>query len=150
MSANYSLATLVAISIGSFAACTTGADSPDDKVLTTARSFEDRLAAAIAIRDVAAGAGINNGALLAGIAQSETNLVHCWRDARWACQGPASPSCDGGPVIAGSADGPCWKQQGGLGMFQFDAGTYNATLNAYGSDILTLEGNISQAVDWHG
>lgn len=74
------------------------------------------------IRDTAAGMGITNAALIAGIAVSETNLAHCWSEATYACQGPDSPSC-GGPVIAGSADGPCAAMQGGLGLFQLDAGT---------------------------
>ena len=107
-----------------------------------------RKAHVTAIRDVAAGVGLTNGALLGGIAVSETGLVHCWSDATWACKGPASPSCGGGPVIAGSGDGACSIQQGGLGMFQFDAGTYSQTLALYGSDVLTLEGNIAQAVEF--
>ena len=36
----------------------------------------------------------------------------------------------GGPIIAGGADGPCADMQGGLGMFQFDAGTYQQTVDA--------------------
>jgi uncharacterized protein (TIGR03382 family) len=36
--------------------------------------------------------------------------------------------------------------QGGLGMFQFDAGTYDQTVATYGPDILTIEGNAAQAV----
>jgi hypothetical protein len=36
--------------------------------------------------------------------------------------------------------------QGGLGMFQFDAGTYDQTVAAYGPQILTIEGNSAQAV----
>jgi MYXO-CTERM domain-containing protein len=102
----------------------------------------------VAIRDVAAGAGLTNGAVLGGIATSETGLAHCWSDATWSCQGPNSPSCGGGPVVAGSGDGACSLKQGGLGMFQFDAGTHSQTLAAYGSDVLTLEGNIAQAVEF--
>jgi MYXO-CTERM domain-containing protein len=101
-----------------------------------------------AIRDVSAGVGLTNAALIAGIAQSETGLVHCWSEATWACQGPNSPSCDGGPVIAGAADGPCSDRQGGLGMFQFDAGTYEDTLARDGEDILLLEGNIAKGVEF--
>src|SRR4051812_3252844 len=74
-----------------------------------------------AIRDAAAARGIGNAYLLAGIANDETGLAMCWSEAQWACQGPSSPDCGGGPVIAGAADGPCSAQQGGLGMFQFDA-----------------------------
>ena len=100
------------------------------------------------IRDSAAEMGMYNAALLAGIATSETNLAHCQSEATYACQGPASSSCGGGPVIAGSADGPCTLEQGGLGMFQFDAGTYAQTVAAYGADILTVEGNTAQAVSF--
>src|SRR4051794_20372224 len=90
--------------------------------------------------------GLHNAALLGGIAVSETNLAHCWSEATYACKGPASSSCDGGPIIAGSADGPCADEQGGLGMFQFDAGTYAQTVATYTDAILTVEGNTAQAV----
>ena len=100
------------------------------------------------IRDSAAEMGVHNAALLAGIAISETNLAHCQSEATYACKGPASPSCGGGPIIAGAADGPCSAMQGGLGMFQFDAGTYADTLAAYGDSILTVEGNTAQAVSF--
>jgi len=100
------------------------------------------------IRDVAAAQGVHNGALIGGIAESETHLAHCWSEATYACMGPASPSCDGGPIIAGAADGPCSAMQGGLGMFQFDAGTWDDTLATYGATILTIEGNTAQAVSF--
>jgi len=99
------------------------------------------------IRDTAAQLGVTNAALLAGIAESETHLAHCWSEATYACRGPDSPSCDG-PVIAGSADGPCDAMQGGLGMFQFDAGTWSDTLATYGDAVLTIEGNTAQAVSF--
>ena len=98
------------------------------------------------IRDSAAEMGLYNAALLAGVAQSETGLAHCASEASFACPGPASPSCGGMPVIAGGADGPCSAMQGGLGMFQFDAGTYAETVATYGDSILTIEGNTAQAV----
>src|SRR5204862_1618294 len=98
------------------------------------------------IRDSAAEMGLYNGALLAGVAQSETNLAHCFSEAGFACPGPASPSCGGMPIIAGGADGPCASMLGGLGMFQFDAGTYADTVSTYGDSILTIEGNTAQAV----
>ncbi len=100
------------------------------------------------IRDAAAEMGLYNASLLAGIAISETNLAHCQSEATYACQGPASPSCGGGPIIAGAADGPCSLMQGGLGMFQFDAGTYAQTVSSYGDSILTIEGNTAQAVNF--
>jgi hypothetical protein len=100
------------------------------------------------IRDSAAEMGLYNAALMAGIATSETALAHCQSEATYACQGPASPSCNGGPIIAGAADGPCSDMQGGLGMFQFDSGTYAQTLATYGDSILTIEGNTAQAVSF--
>ena len=51
-------------------------------------------------------------------------------------------------MIAGSGDGPCYRRQGGLGMFQFDAGTHSQTLRAYGRDVLTVEGNTRDAVTY--
>ncbi|MET0340450.1 MAG: hypothetical protein ABW252_05580 [Polyangiales bacterium] len=108
---------------------------------------EGRRARATAIRDIAAAEGLTNGVLLAGIAQVESALSHCWSEAKWACQGPYSASC-GGPVIAGAADGPCNARQGGLGMFQFDGGDYDQTLARDGDAILTLDGNIVHAVDF--
>jgi len=108
-------------------------------------SATERRARAEIIRDEAARRGLNNGLLLAGIASAETGLAHCWSEATWACQGPDSVDC-GGPVIAGSADGPCADEQGGLGMFQFDAGTYAETLAREGESILTVAGNVAAAV----
>src|SRR5512140_3276176 len=99
------------------------------------------------IRDSAYQMGQYNAALLAGIAISETGLAHCYDEAPgFSCPGPASSSCAGSAVIAGGADGPCSAMQGGLGMFQFDAGTYDQTVAAYGPQILTIEGNSAQAV----
>ncbi|MGN6109913.1 MAG: LGFP repeat-containing protein [Kofleriaceae bacterium] len=98
------------------------------------------------IRDAAHARGFPRGYLLAGIANTETGLAHCWSEATWACQGPSSPDCGGGPVIAGSADGPCSIRQGGLGMFQFDAGTYDDTIGRYGASVLTIDGQIGHAI----
>ena len=92
--------------------------------------------------------GLTNGFLLAGIAVAETGMAHCWSEATWACQGPASSSCGGGPVIAGAGDGPCWMREGGLGMFQFDGGTFDQTLARDGRGILTVEGNTKKAVEF--
>jgi hypothetical protein len=109
----------------------------------------ERMARYTQIRDAASTRGIDRTAyLLAGIAYAETGLAHCWSEATWACQGPASADCGNGPVIAGAGDGPCSTQQGGLGMFQFDAGTYSQTLDAYGAHVLTVAGNVSQAIDY--
>src|SRR5205823_1287616 len=100
------------------------------------------------IRDAARARGMSNAYLLAGIANDETGLAMCWSEATWACQGPSSPDCGGGPVIAGAADGPCSAQQGGLGMFQFDAGTFSDTIAKYGDDVVTVPGQTSHAIDY--
>jgi hypothetical protein len=116
---------------------------PDGPVFLTS---DQRRTRAELIRDSAATVGMTNGALLAGIGEVETNFAHCWSEATWACQGPASSSCDGGPVIAGASDGPCSAEQGGLGMFQFDSGTFSQTIATYGPDIVTMEGNVHAVV----
>lgn len=144
MRISLALTLLLSLLVGCVDVGSEDATDSGDSELTAAQ----KRAYVTAIRDVSAGEGLNNGALLAGIATSETNMTHCWRESTWACKGPNSPSCGGGPVIAGSGDGPCRLRQGGLGMFQFDAGTYDQTLRRDGSDILTLEGNIAQAVEF--
>ncbi len=100
------------------------------------------------IRDAAAANGMTNGWMLAGIADAETNMSHCWSELTWACQGPDSADCGGGPVVAGAGDGPCSLRQGGLGMFQFDAGTFDDTLRREGDRILSIAGNVAAAVDF--
>lgn len=111
-------------------------------------SSSERRDRATLIRDAAAANGLTNGYLLAGIAEIETGMSHCWSELTWACKGPNSPSCGGGPVAAGAWDGECWEKKGGLGMFQFDAGVFSDTLAAYGNDVLTIEGNVRHAVDY--
>ena len=100
------------------------------------------------IRDAAAANGMTQGYLLAGIADAETNMSQCWSELTWACQGPNSADCGGGPVVAGAGDGACSLRQGGLGMFQFDAGTYDDTLAREGSRVLSIDGNVAAAVDF--
>jgi len=114
----------------------------------TQLSLDERQEVSERIRAVIAERGITNPLLFAGIASAETHMAHCWRDATWACQGPPSEDCDGGPVIAGAGDGPCEERRGGLGMFQFDAGTYDDTLAREGIRILSLDGSIEAAVDF--
>ena len=131
-----------------------GADPPEGEVpergppLSIQLSVNAKLPRYARMRDAAGARGMRNGFLLAGIANDETGLAMCWSEATWACQGPSSPDCGGGPVIAGSADGPCSARQGGLGMFQFDAGTYTDTINRYGTDVLTVAGQTSDAIDY--
>jgi uncharacterized protein (TIGR03382 family) len=107
-----------------------------------------RRARAGQIRDAAFRSGMTQGWLLAGIADSETEMSHCWRELTWACQGPNSSDCGGGPVVAGAGDGPCSLRQGGLGMFQFDAGTFSDTIAREGSRVLSIAGNTQAAVDF--
>lgn len=100
-----------------------------------------------AIKSVTAAKGITNPLVYAGVAFQETRLAHCWSEATWACQGPFSAEC-GGPVISGAGDGPCSLRQGGLGMYQFDAGTHAQTLAMHGAGILTSRGNIDKGADF--
>ena len=110
-------------------------------------SAERRVRAAL-IRDAAAARGLDQGWLLAGIADAETGMSQCWSELTWACMGPVSADCGGGPVVAGAGDGPCSLRQGGLGMFQFDAGTFDDTLAREGDRVLTIAGNTDAAVDF--
>ncbi len=139
---------LSSIAVLAASACT----APSEEVETAASSDSltsgQRMDRYARMRDAAAARGIGTGYLLAGIAWTESGLAQCWSEATWACQGPASPDCGGGPVIAGAADGPCGAQQGGLGMFQFDAGTFWDTLRVYGNDVLTVDGQVAHAIDY--
>ncbi len=130
------------------ASCTQPTDGRPLGVITSALTAAERMVRLTQIRDAAAEVGLANGVLLAGIANAETGLAHCWSEATWACQGPASEDCDFGPVIAGSGDGPCENMQGGLGMFQFDAGTYEQTLAREGDRILSIAGNVQAGIDF--
>ncbi len=110
-------------------------------------TFDERRAVASVIRDVALAKGITNAAVLAGVAQQETNLVHCFADAPFHCAGPSSFSC-GDAVLAGSGDGPCNIRQGGLGMYQLDSGTHAQTIAQHGERVLELDGNIDIGIDF--
>ena len=121
---------------------------PDLGVSASTLSAAQRRVRAGQIRDVAAANGITEGWLLAGIADAETGMSQCHSELTWACMGPASSDCGGGPVVAGAGDGPCSLLQGGLGMFQFDAGTHSQTLAREGSRILSVMGNIEAGVDF--
>lgn len=98
------------------------------------------------IKETAAARGITNPLIIAGIANHETHLVQCLSEWPIHCAGPHSDDCDG-PVLAGSGDGECWTEQGGLGMFQFDAGNYDQTLSQYGDGILDVSGNVDAGID---
>jgi hypothetical protein len=104
---------------------------------------------------------IHNPLLYAGIAYTETQTAHCYSEytsqVGFACAGPAATACGGGAVTAGGGDGACSLQQGGLGMFQFDEGTYTQTLNKWNTtgywnntprNILDITGTIYAAIDF--
>ena len=133
------------LSLLALAACQIGDEAELDEAAEQ-RAAVNKPARYRVIRDAAAARGIRNAYLFAGIANTESNLAHCWAEATWACKGPGSPDCGGGPVLAGASDGPCANQQGGLGMFQFDAGTYAQTINRYGSNVLTVDGQLHHAI----
>jgi hypothetical protein len=129
-------------------ACIVGEGDADNATAPDSLAIASKQPRYVTIKNAASARGLRNAYLLAGIANTETNLAHCWSEATWACQGPPSPDCGGGPVIAGAADGPCSIQQGGLGMFQFDAGTFQQTLQRYGNHVLTVDGQVGAAIDY--
>ena len=129
-------------------ACLGAPESGDFAAAESNLSAAQRRVRAGQIRDAASSNGMTQGYLLAGIADAETSMSQCWSELTWACQGPNSADCGGGPVVAGAGDGPCSLMQGGLGMFQFDAGTYSDTLAREGDRVLTVAGNTAAAVDF--
>ncbi len=141
-------AAILAVLLATLSGCMASPPEPELGAVRESLTSSERRARARVIRDVAAENGITQGWLLAGIADAETGMAHCWREATWACPGPDSADCGGGPVIAGAGDGPCSLHQGGLGMFQFDAGTFSDTLRREGTRILRLRGNIDAGIDF--
>ncbi len=130
-------------------ACTQAPTPPEEvSSIESLLSPAERQVRAGQIRDAAAANGMTQGWLLAGIADAETQMSHCWSELTWACMGPNSADCGGGPVVAGAGDGPCSIRQGGLGMFQFDAGDFDDTLAREGDRILSIAGNVAAAVDF--
>lgn len=134
-------------------ACFGDAPKPEPHAVgSVAQGLSDpaaRRARAAQIRDAAFAEGITQGWLLAGVASAETLLSHCASEySGLKCYGPNSSDCGGGPVLAGYWDGPCGNEQGGLGMFQFDAGTYAQTLAREGDRILSVAGNVQAAIDF--
>lgn len=128
-------------------ACANEPVSPAE-LATSTLTASQRRARAGQIRDAALAEGMTRGWLLAGIADAETSMSQCLSELTWACAGPNSADCGGGPVVAGAGDGPCSLRQGGLGMFQFDAGTFEETLAREGRRVLTVAGNTAAAVDF--
>jgi hypothetical protein len=122
---------------------------PSDEVMERmdAVTTEVKRARSDLVKAHASARGLTNAVLVAGVANHETGMTQCWSEATHHCPGPASSDCGGGPVLAGSGDGPCPDRAGGLGMFQFDSGNYDQTLASYGTGILTVSGNAKQGVD---
>src|SRR5690554_7176416 len=98
---------LLGVLIGLFglSACDEAAEGTGIEEFNIAR-YEAELTAAqrlqryTMMRDSLRTRGIEGaGFLFGGIANSETNLAHCWDEATWACQGPNSVDCGGRPVI---------------------------------------------------
>jgi hypothetical protein len=147
------LATLFIASLSLTTGCTNDLDADHELAedidrTASALTRAERRTRAAAIRDASAAVGLRGGFLLAGIADAETQMSHCWSELTWACRGPNSVDCGGGPTVAGAGDGPCSLRQGGIGMFQFDAGTFDDTLRREGNRILTVAGNTQAAVDF--
>jgi hypothetical protein len=110
----------------------------------TRRDIADAIKARSALR------GMTNPLLLAGIAQHETNMTHCVADyyvqkCMQSAGTPASASCHGGSVVIGNADVTC--DDGGMGLFQLDAGKQADTIAKYGADVVEVDGNIDHAFD---
>jgi hypothetical protein len=147
------LLTALLISSLSLTGCTNDPDADHELAEDIDRNASaltraQRRTRAAAIRDASAAVGLRSGFLLAGIADAETQMSHCWSELTWACRGPSSVDCAGGPTVAGAGDGPCSLREGGIGMFQFDAGTFDDTLRREGNRILTVAGNTQAAVDF--
>jgi hypothetical protein len=132
-----------------FAGCIAAPSEDEDDVsaLVSNLTAEERRVRAGLIRDAADEVGLYNGLIIAGVANAETGMSQCWSELTWACEGPYSADCNG-PVVAGAGDGPCELEQGGLGMFQFDAGTYAQTLEREGDRVLLIDGNVQAGIDF--
>lgn len=94
--------------------------------------------------------GLTNPLLFAGIAQHETNMTHCVADyyvqkCMQSADTPVSQSCHGGSVVIGNADASC--DDGGMGLFQLDAGKQADTVAKYGADVVELDGNIDDGIE---
>lgn len=138
---------LLALVLVACASSCTVAPPEDESALVSNLTPAERRVRARLVREASEAVGITNALVVAGVANSETGMAQCWSELMWACEGPYSADCDG-PVVAGAGDGPCEDMEGGLGMFQFDAGTYDETLAREGERILTIEGNVQAGIDF--
>src|SRR5688500_15069719 len=83
------------------AACAVPTEEPTEELSATESDLtaNQRVSRYTKMRDSARAHGIpSNAYLLAGIAFAETGVAMCWSEATWACKGPNSPDCGGGPV----------------------------------------------------
>jgi len=131
----------------SLVACAPGTDEASDESVADRADAVSTQARCDLIKQAAAERGVHNALLVAAVAKQKSGLAQCWSEATWHCAGPHSPDC-GGPVLAGSGDGPCSAQQGGIGMFQLDAGTVWQTLGVHGDGILSVAGNTKAGADF--
>jgi hypothetical protein len=145
-----SFVAVLAVTLGSIACSESEPDLPEPNWIEPAALDADLMKERAAmIRDAALAAGVTSPVLIAGVAAHESGGLHfCHDEGMTSCPGPASPDCDGGPILAGDSDGACEDKEGGLGFFQFDAGTYSDTLNAFGNEILTINGNTRAGIDF--
>lgn len=101
---------------------------------------DDRVAI---IREEAERHGIRNALAIVGLAsQLGGGLEHCWSEAKWNCQGPASADCGGGPVIA-QAQGDVCPDDAELGLFALSA---SSTLEG-DRDVLSFRGNVAAGIE---
>jgi hypothetical protein len=91
---------LLALTLSTMVGCGDPPEITDTGVDMNALSVAQKQPRYVHIRDTARAHGLGNAYLLAGIANDETGLAMCWSEATWACQGPASPDCGGGPVTS--------------------------------------------------
>ena len=134
-------------------ACAPLEGARDDREVDVARAAlrdpAQRRARAARIRDAARARGIDDGALMiAMLAEEETFMSQClFEYGIPACSGPTSADCGGRAVLSGGGDGPCARDQGGLGMFQIDDGTESQTVAVHGPRVLSIDGNIEVGID---
>lgn len=146
---------LAAVALLPVAACATETGSENEEIASSTeasltRKIMTRRQVVTQIKSAADRHGITNPLLIAGIANHETQLAHCVDDyyVQKCSQDPATPpshSCQGRSVTIGNFDPNCG--QGGLGVFQIDAGTQQDTIRVYGARVLELSGNTEIAID---
>lgn len=146
----YALAVIALLPVVACAAEAESEEIIETSEATLTRKVMTRNEVVAGIKSAAARRGITNGLLIAGIANHETQLAHCVDDyyVQKCMQDPAIPrsrSCGGRSVTVGNFDPGCG--QGGLGVFQIDAGTQQDTVRVHGARVVELAGNTEIAID---